>query len=102
MCVGQHLLRETFSGTIRKRDVRKFDVDSVEIYKSYRPADIIRAQVISLGDSRSYYLSTAKNELGVILAQSNAGHLMVPISWEQMQCPVTRTKEYRRVAKVAD
>jgi exosome complex RNA-binding protein Csl4 len=28
---------------------------------------------LSLGDARAYYLSTAKNELGVVSAQSIAG-----------------------------
>ncbi len=31
-----------------------------------------RVQVLSLGDARSYYLSTAKNELGVVYAKSAA------------------------------
>lgn len=79
--------------------MRAFDVDSVEIYNSFRPGDIVRAQVISLGDVRSYYLSTAKNELGVILAQSATGHTMVPISWQQMQDD-RGTKEPRKVAKI--
>ena len=39
----------TFQGTIRKEDVRKFDVDSVVIYQCFRPTDTIRAHVISLG-----------------------------------------------------
>lgn len=30
---------------------------------------------LSLGDSRAYYLSTAKNELGVVSAESAAGKL---------------------------
>jgi len=102
LLVGSRLLKENYSGSIKKRDVRKFEVDSVEMYRMFRPGDIIRAQVISLGDSKSYYLSTAKNELGVVLAQSTAGHIMVPISWEQMQCPVTQAKEFRKVAKVED
>jgi hypothetical protein len=55
---------------------------------------------ISLGDSRSYYLSTAKNEYGVIFAKSVAGATMVPISWNMMQCPKTKSKEFRKVAKV--
>lgn len=25
---------------------------------------------------------------------------MVPLSWNEMQCPVTKLKEYRKVAKV--
>jgi hypothetical protein len=43
-----------------------------------------------LGDARAYYLSTAKNDLGVIFAQSVAGHTMIPISWEEMICPKTK------------
>jgi exosome complex component CSL4 len=29
-----------------------------------------------------------------------AGAQMVPISWQEMQCPVTFQKEFRKVAKV--
>nr|CAG8546763.1 8556_t:CDS:2 [Entrophospora candida] len=53
-------------------DVRATEKDKVKIYNSFRPGDIVRAEVISLGDARSYTLSTAKNELGVIYAQSVA------------------------------
>eukprot|EP00455_Lapot_gusevi_P000405 TRINITY_DN10190_c0_g1_i1.p1 TRINITY_DN10190_c0_g1~~TRINITY_DN10190_c0_g1_i1.p1 ORF type:complete len:238 (-),score=20.48 TRINITY_DN10190_c0_g1_i1:19-651(-) len=102
LCVGAEPLKESFPGKVRREDVRAFEVDAVEIYKSFRPGDIIRAQVISLGDSRSYYLSTAKNELGVILANSSAGYAMVPVSWQQMQCPVTNLVEFRKVAKIID
>jgi hypothetical protein len=56
--------------------------------------------VISLGDARNYYLSTAKNELGVVSALGRAGKPMVPLSWQQMMCPVTHIKEFRKVAKV--
>jgi len=42
----------------------------VKIYSSFRPGDIVRAEVISLGDQQAYYLSTAKNELGVLFATS--------------------------------
>lgn len=94
------VLEDTLVGTIRQRDVRAFDVDSVEMYKSFRPSDLVKAQVLSLGDARSYFLSTARNDLGVILATSTAGNTMVPINWEQMQCPVTGVKEFRKVAKI--
>lgn len=33
---------------------------------------------LSLGDARAYYLSTAKNELGVVSASSDAGTSTVP------------------------
>ncbi|XP_032047394.1 exosome complex component CSL4 isoform X4 [Aythya fuligula] len=73
----------------------------VEVYKSFRPGDIVLAKVISLGDAQSnYLLSTAENELGVVVARSEAGVQMVPISWCEMQCPQTHTKDFRKVARV--
>ena len=45
----------------------------VEIYFSFRPGDLVRAQVVSLGDSRSYFLSTAGNDCGVVYAKSTSG-----------------------------
>jgi exosome complex component CSL4 len=93
-------LREKNSGIIRKEDVRVAATEEVQIYESFRPGDIVYAKVISLGDSRRYYLSTAENELGVIRAVSaSSGEVMVPISWKEMQCPKTNAKEARKVAK---
>lgn len=74
----------------------------------------------------NYLLTTAENELGVVVAHSEAGESrrcldpfvfvcvcarvrlwcrpsgvqMVPISWCEMQCPRTHNKEYRKVARV--
>ncbi|XP_062352187.1 exosome complex component CSL4 isoform X5 [Cinclus cinclus] len=80
---------------------RKKEDNEVEVYKSFRPSDIVLAKVISLGDAQSnYLLSTAENELGVVVARSEAGVQMVPISWCEMQCPRTHTKEFRKVARV--
>ncbi len=58
------------------------------------------ARVISLGDMNSYFLSCAENELGVVIAYSEAGHRMVPVAWNEMQCTVTLLREQRKVAKV--
>ncbi|KAI8067532.1 hypothetical protein BC940DRAFT_326367 [Gongronella butleri] len=91
--------KEDFMGVIRIQDVRATEKDKVKIYQSFRPGDIIKAEVISLGDARSYFLSTAKNELGVIFATSLAGATMIPISWQEMQCPITKAIEYRKCAK---
>ncbi|CAI2190158.1 6890_t:CDS:2, partial [Funneliformis geosporum] len=99
MVVGNSPCKEDFQGIIRQRDVRATEKDKVKIHDSFRPGDIIRAEVISLGDARSYYLSTAKNELGVIYAQSVEGAAMIPISWQEMQCTKTNTKELRKCAK---
>ncbi|KAI9303263.1 hypothetical protein BJ944DRAFT_165743 [Cunninghamella echinulata] len=99
MVVGDSSCKEDFMGVIRIQDVRATEKDKVKIYNSFRPGDIIKAEVISLGDSRSYFLSTAKNELGVIFATSVAGETMIPISWQEMQCPKTKSIEYRKCAK---
>lgn len=61
--------------------------------------DVVRAVVISLGDERSYYLSTARNELGVVLAVSEWGNQMFPVSWREFMDPETGVKEGRKVAK---
>jgi exosome complex component CSL4 len=99
MCKGTSPLVREFSGIIRVQDVRASEIDKVAILGSFRPGDIVRAEVISLGESQSLLLSTAKVHLGVLHAKSGAGHAMVPISWNEMQCPVTRAKEERKVAK---
>jgi exosome complex component CSL4 len=99
LSVDDVTLPENFPGSIRVSDVRMAQAEQVEIYKCFRPGDIVRAEVISLGDSRAYYLSTARNEYGVVMAKSISGHVMVPVSWNLMQCPKTKMKEYRKVAK---
>jgi hypothetical protein len=45
----------------------------VVMYDCFRPGDVVRAKVLSLGDARSYYLTTADNALGVVHAKSLAG-----------------------------
>ena len=64
-------------------------VDSVIMIESFRPRDIIRAKVISLGDSiRSIYLSTANENLGVLVAQNETtSRLMLPFDWTTMIDP---------------
>ncbi|KXS20144.1 hypothetical protein M427DRAFT_152058 [Gonapodya prolifera JEL478] len=90
---------EDFQGIIRLQDVRATEKEKVRIDRSFRPGDIVRARVLSLGDARNYYLSTAENELGVVFATSLGGATMIPVSWEQMICPKTRVVEYRKCAK---
>jgi exosome complex component CSL4 len=61
----------------------------------------VRAKILSLGDTRSYYLTTAANELGVVRAKSPfTGELMVAASWEEMECPTTGQRCKRKVAKI--
>ncbi|XP_076467686.1 exosome complex component CSL4-like [Babylonia areolata] len=100
LSIGKIQLKEPFRGMIRREDIRATEKDRVETYKCFRPGDIIVARVLSLGDAQSYVLSTAENELGVVIATSEAGATMVPISWCKMQCPRTLAEEYRKVARV--
>ena len=86
---------------VRKEDVRMTEKDRVEMYNCFRPGDIVLARVISLGDpAAGYLLTTAENSLGVVIAKSEVGSIMVPVSWTSMQCTTSYTIEQRKVAKV--
>ena len=102
--VNERLLQEPLNGLIRKEDVREMEKDSVDMFASFRPGDIVRARVITLGESHytHYGLTTASNELGVVMATSERGHAMGPVSWSEMQCVKTGVRETRKVAKVKD
>lgn len=93
---------EAFRGVIRSQDVRSTDRDKVRIIDCFRPGDIVRAEVLSLGDGSNYYLTTAKNEYGVVFAKSEggAGELMTAIDWETMVCERTGVVEKRKCAKL--
>lgn len=72
----------------------------MKVEESFRVGDIVRAEVISLGDQSNYYLSTARNELGVVLAWGSEGRrLMQLVSWKEVRDPVTGVRETRKVAK---
>lgn len=94
-------LGETFKGIIRTQDVRLTDRDRVKIIECFKPGDIVRAVIISLGDGSNYYLSTAKNDLGVVFARSEggAGGFMYAVDWQTMICPETGIIEKRKCAK---
>ena len=96
---GEHVGHDPFPAIIRQQDIRATEIDKVKVAESFRVGDVVRAVVISLGDERSYYLSTAKNELGVVMATSEWGNQMYPISWKEFQDPTTGLKELRKVAK---
>lgn len=103
MCVEGKMLSEPFHGVIRREDVRAMEKDSVQIFNSFRPGDMVRARVISLGEGTSYVVSTAGNELGVVLARcADCGEMMSPVSWCEIQCNKTGVREKRKVAKVVN
>lgn len=88
-----------FQALIRKEDVRAVEKDRVVMDEMFRVGDIVRGSVISLGDQSFYYITTARNDLGVVMARSEAGNMMFPISWKEMRDPVTGSGEPRKVAR---
>ena len=79
--------------------MRSTERDKVKLADCFHVGDIVRALVISLGDQGGYYLSTAANELGVVMAWSEEGNGCVPISWREVRDEVTGVRETRKVAR---
>ncbi|XP_017076314.2 exosome complex component CSL4 [Drosophila eugracilis] len=102
-CVRNVLLESSYRGLLRKEDVRETEKDRVDIYKSFKPGDVILARVINQLE-QSFLLTTAESELGVVIAYASDFRKtripMVPVGWSEMQCPQTTIKEPRKVAKV--
>lgn len=47
LVVGDTVLEAEWQGMVRVQDVRATEKDKVKIYESFRPGDIVRAQVVS-------------------------------------------------------
>lgn len=59
LTVGDQVLQYIAKGLIRREDIRSREVDQVVVRDFFRGGDIVRAVVISLGDSKHYFLSTS-------------------------------------------
>lgn len=93
-------LATPLTGILRAGDLRATEIDAVEVPSCFRPGDVVRARVLSLGDARSFYLSTAADDLGVVFARSEAsGAPLVAESEQRMRCPSTGAVEKRKVAR---
>ncbi|TDH69653.1 uncharacterized protein CCR75_009358 [Bremia lactucae] len=66
LCVSATVLKDAFPGTIRQEDVRNNDIDKLLMEEVFSPGMLVKAEVLSFGDTRSYFLSTAKPGLGVV------------------------------------
>ena len=119
-----------YEGAIRLEDIRSFSSSSnnntsssssnsnnnnknsdenVVLEECFRPGDLVACRVISMGDARRYFLTTAETELGVIRAfaskqrkghnKAGGGVPMIPVSWKEMECPETGIREPRKCAK---
>lgn len=78
--VSDRDLKVTAKGIIRREDIRTNEIDALVIRECFLPGDIVRACIISLGDARQYYLSTANEQLGVIYAKTVSDDVSTTIS----------------------
>ena len=53
VCVRDTVLQDPFRCQLRKEDVRAHDKDRVEMYKCFRPSDIVLAKVLSYGEANT-------------------------------------------------
>jgi exosome complex RNA-binding protein Csl4 len=67
VCVGDFELLVPVKGIIRREDIQEEEIDKVVVPETFRSLDFVRAVVVSQGDSKFYFLSTAKPHLGVVL-----------------------------------
>ena len=92
----------SYRGIIRQQDIKSIDREKTQVHQSFRPGDIVIAVILGVGEgSQGFLLSTAQDDLGVIVAKSlHSGAIMTPLSWDTMQCPVTQAIEPRKCAKI--
>lgn len=99
LVIDDVVCREAFQGQIRREDIRATEKDKIKMEESFRVGDLVRGVVISLGDQSNYYVATERNELGVVLARSEEGRVMYPVSWREFVDPVSGIAERRKAAK---
>ena len=99
LSITTHPLPHPLPSLLRLAHIRTHDPTTATVADSYRPGDLVRASVLSLGDVRYYYLSTVGEDEGVVEGVSGSGGALKAVSWERMECSVTRVKEPRKVAK---
>ncbi|KAG8530404.1 uncharacterized protein KY384_004906 [Bacidia gigantensis] len=81
-----HVCSDAYPATIRREDIRATEKDKIVCSEMFRPGDVVKGEVISLGDSANYYVHTGRNELGVVMARSErTGGTMAPVSWKEFE-----------------
>jgi len=88
-----------FNAVIRQQDAVPSEPDKADLSACFRPGDVIRAEVVSVGDARAFYCSTAKPHLGVIFARHTQTHQrMYATDVSSMACCSSGLIEHRKVA----
>ena len=84
---------------IIKHEHIKDEYKEFDIYDCFLPGDIILGKIISIDQSNYIYVSTRDKLHGVVFAKSNiSNEIMMPISFDKMQCLYTNNVELRKVA----
>lgn len=88
-----------YGGVIRIQDIRATERDKVVITDMFCPGDLVRAVVLALGDGNKYYLSTVRNDCGVVFARDpKTGTQLVPLDWSVMADPDSGNTYKRKCA----
>ena len=84
---------------IIKHEHIKDDYKDFDIYDCFLPGDIILGEIISIDQSNYIYITTRNKYHGVVFAKSKiSNEIMMPISFDKMQCLYTNCFEQRKVA----
>jgi exosome complex component CSL4 len=96
---GLPLASKGYSGQLRRENIAQSEVDALKIEDCFKPGDIIKAEIVSLGDARNYVLSVLQPIYGVIQAKSPSSNtLLEPVSLSTMKDPSTGEVFKRKVA----
>eukprot|EP00924_Labyrinthula_sp_SR-Ha-C_P007915 maker-scaffold_41-snap-gene-0.31-mRNA-1 protein AED:0.02 eAED:0.02 QI:19/1/1/1/1/1/2/271/133 len=92
---------EKYQGIIRKENVRKYEIDRVEMNNCFRVDDVVVGKIMTLGNPTQYEVTTAEESLGVVFALSNETKKpLSPVNSEEMVCEESNLIEKRKVAKI--
>ena len=88
-----------YSGVVRREHIREGEVDAIRMEECFLPGDTLHAVVASLGDARSFFLSTVAPHCGVVAARAEASGLPLrALSATEMEEPLSGARERRKVA----
>ncbi|KAI3381256.1 hypothetical protein SNEBB_007210 [Seison nebaliae] len=114
--IDHRIISNKLRGQIKKEDVRVTERDMVNMFHTFASGDIVVAKVKSVSsNSLGFILTTAEEELGVIIAKCgqgncssedeidcNCGAVLIPANWKEMICPTSGRIERRKCAKVQE
>ena len=83
------------TAVLKRENMRSYDIDSIETEQLVCPGDVLLAKVKSLNESKNVLLTIEEESLGVIFSHSENRNLLVPISKDRMQSPMSK-KEFRK------